>query len=99
MLAGSELNLPNMDDLKVILEFSHHIVNDIDGFGAMYTVSVSSIPNYFLQLYQKTVPFSKDSIILKDMKKLLKLSLDRRLLKPKVKEDREFRKKAFQGWI
>ena len=58
MLAGSELTLPNMDDLKVILEFSHHIVNDIDGFGAMYTVSVSSIPNYVLQPYQKTEGFN-----------------------------------------
>ena len=95
MLAGSELTLPNMDDLKVILEFSHHIVNDIDGFGAMYTVSVSYIPNYVLQLYQKTVPFSNDSIILKEMKKLLKLSLDRRLLKPVFKSRSKYIHAAF----
>lgn len=81
-LADSGLVLPPINELKTILEFSLHIVNDIDRFGAEYTITVSSIPEYVVQLYEKTVQHSKDSKIVLELKKLLKGSLDRRLLKP-----------------
>ena len=80
-LAEGVTGCPSESDMKVIVDFIGEIQSDIDKFEKMDEVTISTVPAYVVMLYKKTIVDPVDSLLLVDLKKAMRKSLDDRFLR------------------